>query len=838
MKSANHNTAPSGSPAQVKDVGILIRVSTINQVEADSPAIHEHRARQYAEMKGWNVVQVYRLDAVSGKSTIAHPEAIRMLADIREGRITGLIISKLARLGRNTKELLEYADIFRNCGADLISLAESIDTSTPAGRLFYTMIAGMAQWEREEIGARIKAAVLTRARMGKPTNGKAPVGYHWVDQKLVPKPDELEVRVRILELYVRHRRIQKVVRELKKEGFRMRSGKPYSFVVVKLLIEDRTVIGLHRAAYTHLVNGKRIVKPETEWVITEVEPIVDKDLWQLCNDILKANTQSRGPGRQSNYLFGHLTVCFCGQKMYATSGSATCFTCSKCQNKVSRAGLEESFLRELHTAFASPLNVQALVHAAGESIQQSAARLEVLRREIDGITKKTDNLIALYGEGHLTAEAFGLRNKPLEKLQQDLEEQVRQLKSDIAPSATKMPTVESIVEDAQQLRAQWPGFSLEQKQAIVESLVTKIEVLKDTIAFHFTETPSLQLMTTKLCKLIAAQPCCQMIITCAKPSNPPKPKAPSKRILLPHAGLIESKIRAGLGAKQIHEQLRAETGFVVSYPTVSKYVCEVRKALFPDNGAIYKKPNQCDPHRVIIEAEIKKGNFAKYIYEQLKAKASYSGSFQSVQRYVRILKARVVAEGHIIPERGNCVVHRKFIEARTKAGVTPMRILKELKSQFQFAGAYMEVYRAVADIKKQALNAGQTIITGRSVCFEFADLIHSKVRSGMSARLIWEALQEEVQFIGSYEDVYRYVWQFKRRITQDGEQLPGPTNSCAMHKVRILAMLANGKEANEIFEELKSEVGFTGMYKAVRRYIHDLERNPSVSKAKTHINCV
>ena len=95
-----------------KRVGIWIRVSTEDQVRGESPETHERRARLYAEAKGWNVIEVYRLDAVSGKTVKETPEAKKMLADIKDGHITGLIFSKLARLARNTKELLEFAELF------------------------------------------------------------------------------------------------------------------------------------------------------------------------------------------------------------------------------------------------------------------------------------------------------------------------------------------------------------------------------------------------------------------------------------------------------------------------------------------------------------------------------------------------------------------------------------------------------------------------------------------------------------------------------------------------------------------------------------------------------
>lgn len=61
-------------------MGIWIRVSTEDQVRGESPEHHEKRARAYAEAKGGELVEVFRLDAVSGKAVIAHPEAQRMLA--------------------------------------------------------------------------------------------------------------------------------------------------------------------------------------------------------------------------------------------------------------------------------------------------------------------------------------------------------------------------------------------------------------------------------------------------------------------------------------------------------------------------------------------------------------------------------------------------------------------------------------------------------------------------------------------------------------------------------------------------------------------------------------
>lgn len=474
-----------------KRVGIWIRVSTEDQVRGESPETHERRARLYAEAKGWNVIEVYRLDAMSGKTVKEYPETKRMLEDIRGGHITGLIFSKLARLARNTKELLEFAEIFREHNADLISLAESIDTSTPAGRLFYTMIAAMAQWEREEIAERVAASVPIRAKMGKPLGGAAPYGYQWKDKQLIPDEKEAPVRKLIYDLFREHKRKKVVARILNEKGYRTRNGSKFSDTTVDRLLRDPIAKGIRRANYTTSRDRSKAweLKPESEWVLHEVEPIVPEALWQECNAFLDdQRAKLKRTTQPTLHLFAGLTYCACGPKMYVLSNSPK-YTCQKCRNKIPKDDLEAVFIEQIKHFSVSPDEISAHLERGNATIRTKAELLTVLETERQKLTGEIDKLHDLYQSGMIDKHGFGAKYHPWADRLRQLEDEIPATQAALDVMKISHLSEEEIVTGARDLYERWPKFPDEEKRRIIETITEKIIVGKDEIEINLYYAP-------------------------------------------------------------------------------------------------------------------------------------------------------------------------------------------------------------------------------------------------------------------------------------------------------------------------------------------------------------
>jgi site-specific DNA recombinase len=474
-----------------KPVGIWIRVSTEDQARGESPEHHEKRARAYAEAKAWDIREVYHLEAVSGKSVMGHPEAKRMLQHVESGRITGLIFSKLARLARNTRELLDFADIFREQEADLISLHEAIDTTTPAGRLFYTMIAAMAQWEREEIAERVAASVPIRAKLGKSTGGAAPFGYQWKDKQLLIDPQEAPIRKLLYELFLEHKRKKAVARLLNDKGYRTRGGAKFSDTTVDRLIRDPIAKGTRRANYTKsLGQGKQWkLKPREDWVLSSVEPIVSEELWTQCVAILdQRRDKTKRPARKAVHLFTGYVFCHCGQKMYVPSNMPK-YVCYRCHNKIAIGDLEAVFHEQLRSFFLSPEDVARHLGQADEEIRTKEERLISLESDAAKVRQEMDKTYRLYIGDQISPEGFGRTYRPLEERLKGMEEELPRLQGELDFLKVQYLGRDEVLAETRDLYDRWPNLAAEEKRAIIEAIVQQVQVGKEVVEIDLSPFP-------------------------------------------------------------------------------------------------------------------------------------------------------------------------------------------------------------------------------------------------------------------------------------------------------------------------------------------------------------
>jgi len=145
-------------------VALYVRVSTKNN--GQDPETQLLALREYAGHRGMTVIDQYVDLGISGAKD-RRPELDRLMADARRRRFDVVLVARFDRFARSTKHLVLALEEFNVLGIDFVSLNESIDTSTPMGKMIFTVIGAVAELERSLIRERVMMGLERARRQGK-----------------------------------------------------------------------------------------------------------------------------------------------------------------------------------------------------------------------------------------------------------------------------------------------------------------------------------------------------------------------------------------------------------------------------------------------------------------------------------------------------------------------------------------------------------------------------------------------------------------------------------------------------------------------------------------------
>jgi DNA invertase Pin-like site-specific DNA recombinase len=205
-----------------------IRVSTDKQADGGvSLEAQEQKIRAMAVVNGAELVDVI-VDAGESAKSLERPGMNRLLGLVDRREIEGVIVAKLDRLTRSVKDLAELLERFNRREVGLVSVAESLDTKSAAGRLVLNVMCAVSQWEREAIGERTRDALAHKKAAGQRV-GTVPFGYRLAADgvHVEEAPDEQETLRRIRRLRASGRALREIARQLNAAGLRTRNGSPW-----------------------------------------------------------------------------------------------------------------------------------------------------------------------------------------------------------------------------------------------------------------------------------------------------------------------------------------------------------------------------------------------------------------------------------------------------------------------------------------------------------------------------------------------------------------------------------------------------------------------------------
>ena len=152
------------SPSRPVRAAIYARVSTSNN--GQDPSMQTRELREYCERRGWKITSEYVDQGISGAQE-NRPALNRLMADAHRRRFDAVIVWRFDRFARSISHLLRALENFKALGVEFVSLSEQVDTSTPTGKMVFTVLGAVAELERSLIAERVKAGLRNARAKGK-----------------------------------------------------------------------------------------------------------------------------------------------------------------------------------------------------------------------------------------------------------------------------------------------------------------------------------------------------------------------------------------------------------------------------------------------------------------------------------------------------------------------------------------------------------------------------------------------------------------------------------------------------------------------------------------------
>src|ERR1700693_2392200 len=143
---------------------LYARVSTVNH--GQDVTLQTRELEQFAQARGWQVVGSYVDAGVSGAKD-SRPELNRLMSDAHKRRFDVVCVWRFDRFARSVSHLLRALETFKALGIDFVSFSEQMDTSTPTGKMVFTVLGAVAELERSLIVERVRGGLRNARAHGK-----------------------------------------------------------------------------------------------------------------------------------------------------------------------------------------------------------------------------------------------------------------------------------------------------------------------------------------------------------------------------------------------------------------------------------------------------------------------------------------------------------------------------------------------------------------------------------------------------------------------------------------------------------------------------------------------